>query len=850
MPSNTPNITFDLLHKAIEQSPTSIVVTDKEGTIQYVNSHFSKLSGYTQDEAVGQNPRILKSDFHTAEYYREMWKTLSQGNSWSGLFKNKKKSGDYYWERAHINPVKNEHGEITHFIAVKRDVSAEIENKFLSDRRERLLNDIQVLSKTGGWELDVPTNTMYWTDELYELHGVSLDYDGDLFELVKSCVHPNDKELIIRSFRKCIEKGADYDHVVQFIDRKGITKWVRTKSRALKDRSGKVTKIIGSVRDVTDEVETFKAVQNSEARFKAVVGAFDDIVFTLDRKGRHTELFGHWAENEFYRSLLIGKTSEQVMGKEDGKVHMDAFKNALQGLTVTYEWSSTSEFGVTEYYQTKLTPLVIDDKINGILGVGRNISNEVRNQQKLKEISDRLSYALKGTQAGTWDWYILTGKTIFNDRWAEMLGYKLSDLMPTTIQTWQKLTHPQDIIRAEEQLNRHFNGHSDFYDVRFRMRHKNGNWVWVWDRGQVVEWDESGKPVRMVGTHVDVTDWMEAEEKLKRSEKRYRDLFNESSDASLLFKNGRIFDCNQAAVEMLGYDSIQELTSLHPLEMAPEYQPDGSKTSDRYKVNVKNALSNRSHRFELYHKRKNGELIPLEVTTTLLQDVDGADLVYIIWRNIAARLKAESELRDSLKEKETLLSEVHHRVKNNLAVISALMQLQLYSQDDPLAEEVLSKSINRIKSIALIHEQLYKSERFSGISLKENIERQAETVLDMYSDKLGTSVNLLLDLQDVIIDINKAMPVGLLLNEILNNTFKHAFKGRTTGTIQIKLEESDGEIHIVINDDGVGFDPVQFQEESASLGNTLIKTFLEQLNATYMLKSEQGTSYDIRFSAT
>lgn len=189
-------------------------------------------------------------------------------------------------------------------------------------------------------------------------------------------------------------------------------------------------------------------------------------------------------------------------------------------------------------------------------------------------------------------------------------------------------------------------------------------------------------------------------------------------------------------------------------------------------------------------------------------------------------------------------------MKNNLAVISALMQLQLYSQDDPRAEETLSKSINRIKSIALIHEQLYKSDRFSGISLKENIERQTETVLDMYSDKLGTSVNLQLDLQDVIIDINKAMPVGLLLNEILNNTFKHAFKGRSTGNIQIKLDESDGQIHIVINDDGVGFDPVEFEDDSASLGNTLIKTFLEQLNATYTLKSDHGTSYDIRFSAT
>ncbi len=847
MNSSKPNITFDLLQKAIEQSPTSIVVTDKDGKIQYVNAHFSKLSGYSFEEAIGQNPRILKSDFHNDDYYREMWETLSKGKSWSGLFKNQNKAGEFYWERAHINPVKNDSGEITHYIAVKRDVSSEIENKIKFDRRERLLNDIQVLSKTGGWEFDVPSGQMYWTDELFELHGVPIDYKGDLLELVKSCIHPDDKGLIIESFRKCVSDGVDYDHTVRFIDQQGTQKWVRAKSRALIDSNSKVYKVIGSVRDVTDEVEAFKAVQNSEARFKAVVGAFDDIVFTLDRKGRHTELFGHWAENVAYRDLLIGKTSEEVMGREAGKVHMDAFKNALQGLTVTYEWSTRSESGGTEYFQTKLTPLIIDDHITGILGVGRNISNEVRNQQKLKEISDRLSYALQGTQAGSWDWFVQTGKTVFNDRWAEMLGYTLAELEPTTIELWQKLTHPQDIIRAEEQLNRHFEGKSDFYDVRFRMRHKNGHWVWVWDRGQVVEWDSDGKPVRMVGTHVDVTDWMKAEEKLKRSEKRYRDLFNESSDASLLFKNGRIFDCNHAAVELLGYSSIEELTSLHPLEMAPEFQPNGTRTSDLYNKNVENALSNQSYRFELYHKRKDGSLIPLEVTTTLLQDVDGEDLVYIIWRNISARLKAESELKESLKEKETLLAEIHHRVKNNLAVISALMQLQLYSQNDPHAEEILSRSINRIKSIALIHEQLYKSERFSGISLKENIERQTETVLDMYSDKLATQVNLQLDLQDVIIDINKAMPMGLLLNEILNNTFKHAFKNRDVGNISIVLEDSDDEIHVIIRDDGVGFDPIEFEEGTSSLGNSLIKSFLEQLGARYTLSSTSGTTYDIRF---
>jgi PAS domain S-box-containing protein len=719
MDKTLPNISFQLLHAAVEQSPVSVVVTDRQGSIEYVNEAFCQLSGYNYEEALGNNPRILKTDFHDGAYYQTMWDELSKGNSWSGLFKNRKKSGELYWERAHIQPVKDGDDHITHYLAVKRDV--------------------------------------------------------------------------------------------------------------------------------TDEIEALQSVQKSQARFKAVVNAFDDIVFTLDRNGVHTELFGKLAGDEILSSALLGKTSLEMMGEVNGKVHHEAYLKALNGEHVAYNWSSPEQNGQVNHYQTKLTPLIIDDQITGILGVGRNITNEVMSRLELKVISDRLNYALDGTQAGSWDWNLQTGVTILNERWATIVGYTLDELNPTTIETWERLTHPEDLVHAKDKLNSHFQGIDDFYDVRFRMQHKDGRWIWVWDRGRVVDRDDEGNPVRMVGTHVDITEIMEAEERVQRSEKRYKDLFKESSDASLLFKNDRIFDCNQAAVEILGYDTIEELIQLHPLEMVPEYQPDGSLTADRYLENVTNAFNNRSHRFELYHLRKDGMIIPLEVTTTLLQDEDGSDLIYIIWRDVTARKKAESALLESIKEKETLLSEIHHRVKNNLAVISALMQLQLYTHDDPMAVEILSKSINRIKSIALIHEQLYKSDRFSNISLKENIERQTETVLDMYGDKLGTRVNLLLDLKDVSIDINQAMPVGLLLNEILNNAFKHAFHGRDTGTIAVKLDEQDDQIYLTIQDDGVGFNAEDLEAESTSLGNTLIKTFLEQLQATYTINTDQGTRYDIRF---
>lgn len=113
-----------ILSRAVEQSPATVVITDLEGTIEYVNPKFVQLTGYALDEAIGQNPRILKSGRQPPEFYQELWKTITQGKEWRGEFLNKKKNGDFYWEDASISPIKNEEGVITHFVGVKEDISA------------------------------------------------------------------------------------------------------------------------------------------------------------------------------------------------------------------------------------------------------------------------------------------------------------------------------------------------------------------------------------------------------------------------------------------------------------------------------------------------------------------------------------------------------------------------------------------------------------------------------------------------------------------------------------------------------------------------------------------------------
>ena len=145
-------------------------------------------------------------------------------------------------------------------------------------------------------------------------------------------------------------------------------------------------------------------------------------------------------------------------------------------------------------------------------------------ESALVESERRARLVIEGTRVGTWQWNVQTGETVFNELWAEIAGYTLEELQPTSIDTWMGLAHPDDLRESEALLEKHFNGESQAYDCKARMRHKNGHWVWVHDRGRVFEWGSNGEPVLMYGTHADITAEVEAEQALKAKHDEFKSL--------------------------------------------------------------------------------------------------------------------------------------------------------------------------------------------------------------------------------------------------------------------------------------------------------------------------------------
>jgi two-component sensor histidine kinase len=228
--------------------------------------------------------------------------------------------------------------------------------------------------------------------------------------------------------------------------------------------------------------------------------------------------------------------------------------------------------------------------------------------------------------------------------------------------------------------------------------------------------------------------------------------------------------------------------------------------------------------------------------------VENARLYERAQHEIAERLLAEERTQASLEEKVVLLQEIHHRVKNNLQVISSLLHLQARGIEDEKTLEALQESQNRVRSMALIHEKLYQAQDLSRVDLGEYVESLIAYLARSYAHRAG-SADVRVNAEQVLLTIDTAVPCGLIVNELVSNALKHAFSDGRQGQIQVTIR-SDGDhlVHLRVGDDGLGFPSDLDFRNAGSLGLQLVNTLVSQLEGTIELDTTQGTAFDITFA--
>lgn len=220
--------------------------------------------------------------------------------------------------------------------------------------------------------------------------------------------------------------------------------------------------------------------------------------------------------------------------------------------------------------------------------------------------------------------------------------------------------------------------------------------------------------------------------------------------------------------------------------------------------------------------------------------------VLSIVRDITDQKKAEEKINKSLKEKDVLLKEIHHRVKNNLQIVSSLLSLQSRYMEDPGTVEVFKESQSRIKSMALIHEKLYQTGDLTKINLKEYTYELVSDLFQSYSVNTYL-VKYKIESSNILLDINTAIPCGLIINELVTNSIKHAFPDNASGEIDIEIRCDDEDFTLTVKDNGVGFPENLNLDTVKTLGLQLVTSLTKQLDGTIKLSKKDGTCFRIKF---
>ncbi len=354
----------------------------------------------------------------------------------------------------------------------------------------------------------------------------------------------------------------------------------------------------------------------------------------------------------------------------------------------------------------------------------------------------------------------------------------------------------------------------------------------------------------MLSSMVDITESKVAREAAEKSEAYYNLLADHMSDVVWLMDlNLNIFYCSPSIVKVRGY-SMDEITNM-PLENHLTHDS-VLKVKSIYNDEKEKFMNDRNYSFvlsmEAEYIRKDGTTFWADNILTLIRDKDGnPESILGEGRDITERKLSDEKIKKLLAEKELLLKEVHHRVKNNMNTIASLLYLQSNSLDSETAVNALKEAQNRVQSMMLIYDKLYRSENFMEISSKEYLTDLVKKIKRTIST--SSKIEIVMDLEDLLIDSSTLFPVGIILNELMANAFKYAFPEGTDGMISISfLNKDDNDYEIIFKDNGRGIPDSVISGDSTGFGINLIKILVSQIKGRLDIHRDNGTEYIIKFS--
>lgn len=322
-------------HLAVNQHAI-VSVADKHGNIIDVNEKFCEISGYDRSELIGQNHRIVKSGEHPAEFYQQLWRTISQGHIWQGVICNRAKDGSLYWVESSITPFLDEAGKPYQYVSIRTDITRQIRSEQAVELAKERLRRGQIYANIGTWEWNIGSGELFWTEQIAPLFGYAKGELETSYENFLNAIHPDDRDKVIAAVNDCVEKGSRYhiEHRVVWPD--GTIRWLLEKGDVLRNSDGKPLKMIGVVQDVT-EIQLAKEAAERANRAKSeflssmshelrtplnsIIG-FSQLLALSDLSDKQKKQLGTITQSGKHLLSLINDVLEFAK-LENGKIHLN-----------------------------------------------------------------------------------------------------------------------------------------------------------------------------------------------------------------------------------------------------------------------------------------------------------------------------------------------------------------------------------------------------------------------------------------------------------------------------------------------------------------------------------------------
>ncbi|MBT3250571.1 MAG: PAS domain S-box protein [Candidatus Marinimicrobia bacterium] len=593
--------------------------------------------------------------------------------------------------------------------------------------------------------------------------------------------------------------------------------------------------LLFSIQDISIQKNALIALTESEIKFKNIVENTDEIIYMIDQNGIITLSEGAGLK-------LMGVMPGQLVGQSAYKLYeqypvvIEGIRKALSGEMVHLEVNLD---GI--YYKSSFTPHKdLHGKTIGLIGMSINISEVKLAHLESEDYIRQLDESQLIAQIGSYHLNIKTSEWFGSEILYKIFG--IDSRRDKDVQVWINILYHDDRENMVSYFQDLVVNNKKEFNKEYRIQRENDGQIrWVHGLGEF-SFDENGESSMMIGTIQDITDRKKSEEVIRKSEIAFGAFIETSKDWIWSTDFDGIINFSSPAVEnILGYNP-SEMEGKRSSEFIYNFDKKYVSEIREKFIEKKEGWTN----LKLRYIHKKGGFRILE--SSGLPIIEDAKVIGFrgIDRDITDRMNREELIRKSLEEKEILLKEIHHRVKNNFQVIISLLSLQGDKVKDKHVSEIFSESQNRIRSMSLVHENLYAAENYARINFKDYIDSLLRELFHFYCVSID-AITLKVDVKKVEFDLATAIPLGLVINELVTNIFKYAFPGKRKGTVEIIVRKhDDNETLFIIKDNGIGLPESIDIQTSGTLGLQLVHLLAEkQLGGRISINRSKGTEFKI-----